>query len=67
MNNLSLDKIPVAKTGMLIRKPVADVFEAFMDPNITSKFWFTSGSGRLEAGKQTTWKWEMYNASSAGT
>ena len=45
---------------MLIRKPVAEVFEAFIDPRITSKFWFTQGSGRLELGKQTTWEWEMY-------
>jgi uncharacterized protein YndB with AHSA1/START domain len=35
------------KAEMLIRKPVAEVFEAFINPEITSKFWFTSGSGRL--------------------
>lgn len=39
--NLQLTQVPVAKTGMLIRKPVAEVFEAFIDPNITTKFWFT--------------------------
>lgn len=48
---------------MLIRKPVAEVFEAFVNPAITSKFWFTKGSGRLEAGKQVTWEWEMYSFS----
>ena len=48
---------------MLIRKPVAEVFEAFTNPKITSKFWFTKGSGKLEAGKQVTWTWEMYNIS----
>jgi uncharacterized protein YndB with AHSA1/START domain len=37
---------------MLIRKPVADVFEAFVNPDITTKFWFTKSSGRLDAGKQ---------------
>ena len=52
---------------MLIRKPVAEVFEAFMNPEITTKFWFTKSSGRLEAGKQVTWTWEMYNASSQVT
>jgi uncharacterized protein YndB with AHSA1/START domain len=52
-----------AKTEMLIRKPVAQVFEAFIDPEITSKFWFTRGSGRLEVGKEIQWKWEMYGAS----
>ncbi|MBC7990984.1 MAG: polyketide cyclase, partial [Luteimonas sp.] len=28
---------------MLIRRPVAEVFEAFVDPAITSRFWFTRG------------------------
>lgn len=54
---------PVAKAQMLIRRPVAQVFEAFVDPSITSRFWFSQGSGRLEAGKQVHWEWEMYGAS----
>ena len=53
----------IAKTEMLIRKPVAEVFEAFINPAITTKFWFTKSSGKLEAGKQIRWEWEMYNAS----
>ncbi|RPH37964.1 polyketide cyclase [bacterium] len=48
---------------MLIRRPVAQVFEAFVDPGITSKFWFTKGSGRLDAGKEVRWDWEMYGVS----
>ena len=28
----------IAKAEMLIRKPVAEVFEAFVNPAITSKF-----------------------------
>ena len=48
---------------MLIRKPVAEVFEAFVNPAITTRFWFTKSSGRLETGKQIRWDWEMYNAS----
>ena len=52
---------PVAKSEMLIRRPVAEVFEAFIDPAITSRFWFTKGSGRLEVGKEVQWDWEMYN------
>src|SRR5262245_34230418 len=51
------------RTGMLIRKPVAAVFEAFVDPAITSRFWFTKGSARLEAGKRVQWDWEMYGVS----
>ena len=56
----------IAKTEMLIRKPVAEVFEAFIDPAITTKFWFTKSSGRLEVGKHFRWEWEMYNASTDG-
>jgi uncharacterized protein YndB with AHSA1/START domain len=51
---------PVAKAQLLIRKPVAQVFEALIDPAITSRFWFSKGSGRLETGKRIRWDWEMY-------
>jgi uncharacterized protein YndB with AHSA1/START domain len=63
MDNPQLTQVPVMKTGMLIRKPVAEVFEAFVNPEITTQFWFTKGSGRLEAGKQLQWEWEMYGIS----
>ena len=56
-------QVPITKTGMLIRKPVADVFEALVNPDITTKFWFTKSSGRLQAGKQVQWDWEMYGIS----
>lgn len=59
----ALNHVPVVKTEMLIRKPVETVFEAFIDPAITTKFWFTKSSGRLEAGKRVQWDWEMYGAS----
>ena len=48
---------------MLIRRPVAEVFEAFVDPNITSKFWFTQGSARLALGERVRWNWQMYGVS----
>jgi uncharacterized protein YndB with AHSA1/START domain len=67
MDNPQLKQVPVTKTGMLIRRPAADVFEAFVNPDITTKFWFTKGSGRLEAGKQVQWDWEMYSISIAVT
>jgi uncharacterized protein YndB with AHSA1/START domain len=63
MNNPQLKQVPCMKTGMLIRKPVADVFEAFVNPEITTKFWFTKSSGRLEAGNSVQWDWEMYDIS----
>lgn len=49
-------------TQMLIRKPVAEVFEAFIDPAITINFWFTKSSGKLEVGKTVEWSWEIYDA-----
>jgi uncharacterized protein YndB with AHSA1/START domain len=67
MDNLQLTEMPVTKTGMLIRRPVAEVFEAFVNPDRTTKFWFTKSSGRLETGKQVEWSWEMYGVSSQVT
>jgi uncharacterized protein YndB with AHSA1/START domain len=64
MNNLQLTQMPYAKAEMLIRRPVAEVFEAFINPTITTKFWFTRSNGRLEPGKQVQWDWEMYDVSS---
>jgi uncharacterized protein YndB with AHSA1/START domain len=63
MDDLQLKQVPEASTAMLIRKPVAEVFEAFINPDITTGFWFTRGSGRLEVGKQVQWDWEMYDLS----
>ena len=51
---------PVAKAEMLIRRPAAEVFGAFIDPAVTTKFWFTKSSGKLERGKKVRWDWEMY-------
>ena len=52
-----------AETVMLIRKPTIEVFNAFIDPEITKHFWFTKGSDKLLVGKNVTWDWEMYNIS----
>lgn len=60
---MDLKIAPVARTGMLIRKSAAEVFEAFVDPAVTSRFWFSKGSGRLTPGAEVRWDWEMYGAS----
>ncbi|MDQ3234704.1 MAG: SRPBCC family protein [Pseudobdellovibrionaceae bacterium] len=60
MNHDPFDR-PTAKSGMLIRKPGADVFEAFINPDVTTRFWFTHSSGRLEAGQHREWRWDMYD------
>lgn len=57
---ITLNNTPEVKAEMLIRKPVAEVFEAFVDPTITTKFWFTKSSGKLKIGETIHWEWEMY-------
>ncbi len=52
-----------SEAQMLIRKPATDVFQAFINPELTKHFWFTKGSGKLEVGSTVTWEWEMYNFS----
>lgn len=63
MTRPALTSVPEAKTGMLIRRPAAEVFAAFIDPEVTTQFWFTKSSGRLETGKDVRWDWEMYHVS----
>lgn len=60
---MTKNNIPTVQTQMLIRKPVSLVFNAFIDPLITTNFWFTKSSGKLEVGKTIKWEWEMYGVS----
>lgn len=53
MNNL---------TKFKILKPVNEVFEAFVDPEKISNFWFSSSFGRWETGKTITLRYDEYNA-----
>ncbi len=58
------DKNPkCAEAQMIIRKPASEVFEAFINPEVTKNFWFTKSTGKLEVNKKVTWEWEMYGAS----
>ena len=60
---MSLKTAPVARASMLIRRPVSEVFKAFVDPTITTQFWFTRASGPLEQGAIVQWHWDFYGAS----
>ena len=60
---MNLEKIPIVETSLLIRKPPIEVFEAFAEPAITTQFWFTKGTDRLESEKRVEWHWEMYGFS----
>ncbi|MGE5430789.1 MAG: SRPBCC family protein [Syntrophomonadaceae bacterium] len=57
------DNIKCTEARMLIRKPVEEVFQALIDPELTKNFWFTKGSGKLRVKEPVTWQWEMYNVS----
>ena len=59
---MQLDSSTHVETAMLIRRPAAEVYAAFVDPAVTTKFWFTDSSGRLEKGREIEWTWRMYNA-----
>ncbi len=48
---------------MLIRRPVEEVFNAFVDPTVTTRFWFSRSSGQLAPGKTVTWYWDQYGVS----
>src|SRR4051794_20297723 len=64
MPNLQLTRPPIATTGMLIRRPIEQVFQAFVDPAITTQFWFTrSTGGPLVLGAQVQWHWDTYGVS----
>lgn len=62
-NTAQLTHIPAMKTGMLVRRPPSEVFQAFIDPAITTRFWFTSSSGTMTPGAHLQWVWEMYDVS----
>ncbi|HSD07837.1 SRPBCC family protein, partial [Flavobacterium sp.] len=60
---MSNNNLKSSEADMLIRKPISEVFQAFIDPEVTKHFWFTKGSSKLEVGKSVIWTWEMYNFS----
>ena len=60
---MSLNDGIVANIALLIRRPVAQVFDAFVNPDVITKFWFNRTSGPLVAGTSVTWYWDLYEAS----
>lgn len=59
---MELTTIPEVRTGMLIRRAPAEVFAAFTDPAITTRFWFTTSTGPLADAAKVRWEWDMYGA-----
>jgi uncharacterized protein YndB with AHSA1/START domain len=49
--------VTAARVSMLVRRPVSEVFEAFVDPDQITGFWLASASGPLEP--EATVHWEF--------
>lgn len=51
---------------MLIRASAAEVFRVIVDPELTTRIWFTESTGPLEPGAAVRWTWGMYGGAWAG-
>ena len=58
---------PIVRQQMLIRVPAKMIYDAFVDPDVTTKFWITHSDGKLEVGTTRKWEWRQYGASAPVT
>jgi|SRR5690606_31902770 len=52
-----------AKAAIGIQKPIEEVFEAILHPEIMSQYFISKGSGRLEAGTEVHWEFPEFEGS----
>lgn len=45
-----------ATAQLRIRRPVREVYEAFVDPDVMTRFWFPKSSGRLDDAEIVEWR-----------
>ncbi|MGB3453906.1 MAG: SRPBCC domain-containing protein [Moheibacter sp.] len=45
-----------ARASLQIQKPVEEVFEAIVNPQIMTKYFISESSGRMETGKELFWE-----------
>ena len=55
---------PVVAVDLLVRRPAAEVWEAFADPEQICRFWLARSSGRLESGSTVHWTFKIAGAES---
>ena len=61
-----IDKNAITATQQLvIRRPMPEVFRAFADPEITTRFWFNRASGPLAADAQVEWHFDVHGVSAS--
>lgn len=53
---------PIAKAEMLIRRPVSEVFNAFVQPDVITQFWLQSTTGPLAPNARVTWRFMVPGA-----
>jgi uncharacterized protein YndB with AHSA1/START domain len=53
---------PVVEVDMLVRRPTAEVWEAFANPEQIRRFWLARSTGRLETGAVVTWSFKVAGA-----
>ncbi|REF00679.1 uncharacterized protein YndB with AHSA1/START domain [Thermomonospora umbrina] len=63
MQKLHLTQAPAAYACMIVRRSAEEVFQAFADPAVTRRFWYSKSSGPMVAGAKLRWEWETYGAS----
>ena len=56
-----------SKSSMLIRRPVAEVFRAFVEPRMLTSFWLEATTGPLAKGAEVTWRFLVPGATETVT
>lgn len=54
-------KVPAAKAAIQIGKPVAEVFEAIVNPDIMSNYFISGSTGRMTPGASLTWRFPEFD------
>lgn len=52
-----------AKASIGIQKPVKEVFEAIVNPEMMANYFISKGSGNLESGKEVKWEFPEFEGS----
>lgn len=60
---LQLERPPVVRVEILVRRPVSETFRALMDPEVLTTFWLARVSGPLQVGKRVHWEFMVRGAS----
>ncbi|WP_460683924.1 SRPBCC domain-containing protein [Niabella aquatica] len=50
----------IAKASIGIQKPAGEIFEAIVRPELMQHYFISSGSGRMEAGKEIHWSFPEF-------